>query len=71
MAFFFHRKDLVTAKCESVCLFYERKTGYALAQEELCSSINNVNYPLSKANGLPASSTSYTHRAHTYYLHRR
>ena len=31
----------------------------------------NVNYPLSKANGLPASSTSYTHWALTYYLHRR
>ena len=30
-----------------------------------------VNYPLSKANGLPASSTSYTHWALTYYLHRR
>ena len=30
-----------------------------------------VNYPLSKANGLPASLTSYTHRALTYYLHRR
>ena len=30
-----------------------------------------VNYPLSKANGLPASWTSYTHRALTYYLHRR
>ncbi len=56
MAFFFHRKDLVTAKCESVCLFYERKTGYALAQEELCSFINNFNIILSNYNTLDKNS---------------
>ena len=39
--------------------------------EERGFTAAEVNYPLSKANGLPASSTSYTHWALTYYLHRR